>query len=123
MTENSNLTFRDLTLKEAWKLIKISFGCVFACALVFVLLYVLLTLASKSVDTTVGQRTTYDWIGYLCLSAVLLLVVFNIDEFFSSLAKFFADLANLTKAMSKIKRIAFAFLLLLFFIAGLISQE
>lgn len=115
MTENSNPSFRDLTLKEAWKLIKIFFSCVFACALVFVLPYALLTSASKSVDTTVGQRTISDWIGYLCLFAVLLLVVFNIDEFFSSLAKFFADLANLTKAMSKIKRIAFAFLLLLFF--------
>lgn len=114
MTENSNLTFRDLTLKEAWKLIKIFFSCVFACALVFVLPYVLLTSASKSVDTTFGQRTISEWVGYLCIYAVLLLVVFNIDEFFSSLAKFFADLANLTKAMSKIKRIAFAFLLFLY---------
>ena len=117
MTENSTPTFRDLTLVEAWRLIKRFFSAVLVCALVLILPYVLLTLGSKGVDTMVsGKGISTKWIGYLLSFVVLLFVVFHINDLFSSLAELFANLANLTKAMPWLKRTAFAILLVSYFL-------
>lgn len=116
MTENSNPTFRDLTLNEALRLIKRFFSSVLVCALVFVLPYLLLTSTSKYADAIVGDKTASEWTGYLLSFVVLLLIVFHINDLFSSLAELFANLANLTKAMSWIKRTAFAILLVSYFL-------
>jgi len=116
MTENSNPAFRDLTLDEARRLIKRFFSSVFVCALVFVLPYLLLTSASKYANSIAGDKTTSEWTSYLLSFIVFLLVVFHIDDLFSSLSELFANLANLTKAMSWIKRTAFAILLVSYFL-------
>jgi len=116
MTENGNPAFRDLTLDEAWGLAKRFFSTVIVCSLVFVLPYLLLTSASKYADAIVSDTTASEWTGYLLSFVVLLLVVFHINDLFSNLAKLFANLANLTKEMSWIKRTAFAILLISYFL-------
>jgi succinate dehydrogenase hydrophobic anchor subunit len=98
MAKNTNPTFRDLTLDEAWRLTKRFFSAVLVCALVFVLPYLLLTSASKYADVIVGDKTASEWTGYLLSFVVLLFVVFHISDLFSTLAEMFADLANLTKS-------------------------
>jgi hypothetical protein len=115
MEEKSTHTFRDLTLREVWILIKIFCIGVFGCALVFVLPYVLFSSAFKGVDITTGSETTSKWIGYLIYSAMSLWIVFNIHEFFLWIGKWFTDLANLTVALSKTKRTIFAILFFLYF--------
>jgi len=77
---------------------------------------VLYILGLRGVHTMDGGKViSTKWIGYLFLFLVLLWVVFHINDLFSSLAEFFANLANLTKAMSWIKRTAFAILLVSYF--------
>jgi hypothetical protein len=115
MRENAKPGFRDLTLDEVLKLLKHFFGGVFVCALIFVLPYLLLTSASEYADAIVGDKRASQWTGYVLSFVVLLWVVFHIDTLFSRLAELFANLANLTKEMSTIKRTAFAILLVLYF--------
>jgi len=114
MVENSTYTFRDLTLKEVWTLIKTFWGWVFACSLLFILPCVLL-FSTKGVDTIIGDKTTSKWIAYLICSAILLWIVFNIHEFFLDIGKWFKNLADFTAALSKTKRIVFAILFFLYF--------
>lgn len=112
MTEKSNPTFRDLTLVEARRLIKGFFSAVLVCALVCILPYVLFILGLRGVNTMAGGKgISTKCTGYLWLLVLLYYVVFYIHDLCSSLAELFAELANLTKAMSGIKRTAFAILL------------
>lgn len=116
MTENTNPTFRDLTLIEAWRLIKRFFSAVLVCSLVFILPYVLYISGLRGADTTFGGKGIYTkWGGYLLHFVVLLLVVFHINDIFTNLAELFTQLAKFTEAMSGIKRMAFAILLLSYF--------
>lgn len=114
MAENSNYTFRDLTLSEVWLLIKTFWASVFACSFIFILPAVLFSSILKGVDTTIGTKTISKWIIYLILSVILLWFVFNIHKVFLEIGKYFTDLANFTAGMSKTKRIVFAILLLLY---------
>jgi divalent metal cation (Fe/Co/Zn/Cd) transporter len=63
-----------------------------------------------------GDKTFSNWIGYIFSFAVLFYVVLYIHELFSSLAELFTNLANLTKAMSKIKRTALVIMLVFYFL-------
>ena len=113
--EINNPTFRDLTLCEAWALIKIFFGSSFVCAFIFVLPYLLLTKVGDKVEVIEDGKIITQWIGWLFVFTILLWIVFRIYEFFSWFGKFFMDLANLTKSMSKVTRVIFAVLFLLYF--------
>lgn len=119
MTRDGNPGFRDLTLDEAWKLLRRLFEAEIGCALVFVLPYLLFFSASKTADAIVGDTTASEWMGYVILIVVLLVVVFHINDLFSSLAGLFSNLANVTKAMSPIKRTALGILLVLYFMSAI----
>lgn len=117
MLENHGPTFRDLTLNEVWRPIKRFFYVMLVCVFVFVLPHVLLNLGTKTVDTMAGYRTFSKWIGYIFSFWILFYIVIYIHELFSSLAELFANLANLTKAMSKIKRTVLVIMLVFYFLS------
>jgi hypothetical protein len=114
MAENSNYTFRDLTLSEVWILIKTFCAGVFACSFIFVLPFVLFYSTLKGVDTMTGSETISKWIAYLFSSVILLWVVFNIHKVFLGIGKYFTDLANFTADLSKTKKIVFTILIFLY---------
>lgn len=93
----------DLTIRDIWELAKHAVTAVIACAIIFILPYILFSGAEYALEDIAGEDGSR-WMGIGLWLLVLYLIISNLSEVTDGLSRFFGDVSKMTQSMSFLKK-------------------
>ena len=96
----------DLTIRDTWELAKHAITAVIACAIMFILPYILFSGAEYALED-IASEGGRRWMGIGLWLLVLYLIISNLSEVTDGLSRFFGDVSKMTQSMSFLKNVNF----------------
>jgi hypothetical protein len=101
-----------LALGDIWELAKYGFAAMVACALVFILPYMLFTGAVSFLKESAGTGVDLGWLTYVISAIILYFVISNLAGILNSISRLCTDLARIADGMSFIRKAVLVILFL-----------
>lgn len=97
------MSVSDLTIRDTWELVKHALTAVIACAIIFILPYILFSGAEHALEDVAGEDGPR-WMGIGFWLLILYFIISALSEVTDDLSRFFGDVSKMTQNMSFLKK-------------------